>query len=243
VIIGSAVGGLPNIVREQEVLEQRGRERVSPHWLPNMLVDTTTSHVATQLGARFEFNEGFFTKMQAAKVTTVDAKTGKEINEQFSAADQAALQPLSGQKFGSAKEFLTATKEKIGVAKTNLFESNLVESSRVDHFYWIAVFLIAFAAAGHQAWSANVFTLVSDVFPKKAIASVTGFGGMVGAVSGIVSDKLLATVLTSSGPSAYFFAFLAAGMAYLVMLGIAHLLMPKLTPLDQDLRRRSAGSS
>jgi len=52
VIIGSAVGGLPNIVREQEVLEQRGRERVSPHWLPNMLVDTTTSHVATQLGAR-----------------------------------------------------------------------------------------------------------------------------------------------------------------------------------------------
>jgi 3-oxoacyl-[acyl-carrier-protein] synthase II len=52
VIIGSAVGGLPQILDQQKVLEERGRERVSPHWLPNMLVDTTTSHVATQLGWR-----------------------------------------------------------------------------------------------------------------------------------------------------------------------------------------------
>ena len=52
VIIGSAVGGLPQILEQHEVLQQRGRERVSPHWLPNMLVDTTTSHVATQLGWR-----------------------------------------------------------------------------------------------------------------------------------------------------------------------------------------------
>jgi 3-oxoacyl-[acyl-carrier-protein] synthase II len=52
VIIGSAVGGLPQVLEQQKVLEERGRERVSPHWLPNMLVDTTTSHVATQLGWR-----------------------------------------------------------------------------------------------------------------------------------------------------------------------------------------------
>jgi len=52
VIIGSAVGGLPQILDQQKVLETRGRDRVSPHWLPNMLVDTTTSHVATQLGLR-----------------------------------------------------------------------------------------------------------------------------------------------------------------------------------------------
>jgi 3-oxoacyl-[acyl-carrier-protein] synthase II len=52
VIVGSAVGGLPQILDQQKVLEERGRERVSPHWLPNMLVDTTTSHVATQLGWR-----------------------------------------------------------------------------------------------------------------------------------------------------------------------------------------------
>jgi 3-oxoacyl-[acyl-carrier-protein] synthase II len=52
VIIGSAVGGLPQVLEQHEVLQQRGRDRVSPHWLPNMLVDTTTSHVATQLGWR-----------------------------------------------------------------------------------------------------------------------------------------------------------------------------------------------
>jgi 3-oxoacyl-[acyl-carrier-protein] synthase II len=52
VIIGSAVGGLPQILEQHEVLQQRGFERVSPHWLPNKLVDTTTSHVATQLGWR-----------------------------------------------------------------------------------------------------------------------------------------------------------------------------------------------
>jgi 3-oxoacyl-[acyl-carrier-protein] synthase II len=52
VIIGSAVGGLPQTLEQHEVLQQRGFERVSPHWLPNMLVDTTTSHVATQLGWR-----------------------------------------------------------------------------------------------------------------------------------------------------------------------------------------------
>ncbi len=51
-IIGSAVGGLPQMLEQQQVLEERGRERVSPHWLPNMLVDTTTSHVATHAGRR-----------------------------------------------------------------------------------------------------------------------------------------------------------------------------------------------
>jgi 3-oxoacyl-[acyl-carrier-protein] synthase II len=52
VIIGSAVGGLPYIIEQQRVLDERGPDRVSPHWLPNTLVDTTTSHVATALGAR-----------------------------------------------------------------------------------------------------------------------------------------------------------------------------------------------
>ena len=47
---------------------------------------------------------------------------------------------------------------------------------------WIAIVLIGIAAAGHQAWSANVFTFVSDIFPKKATASVVGIGGMIGAI-------------------------------------------------------------
>lgn len=100
---------------------------------------------------------------------------------------------------------------------------------------WLAVFLIGVAAAGHQAWSANAFTLVSDVFPKKAVASVTGIGGMVGAVAGMVSFKLLGSALDTAGNSGYFWAFLIAGSSYLIVLGLIHLLMPSMTPLDENL--------
>lgn len=99
---------------------------------------------------------------------------------------------------------------------------------------WVAVVLIGVAAAGHQAWSANIFTLVSDVFPKKAVASVTGIGGMIGAVAGIISDKALGSVLDAAGTAGYFWAFLISGSLYLVILGIVHLLMPKMDPISLD---------
>ncbi len=101
---------------------------------------------------------------------------------------------------------------------------------------WVAVSLIGLAAAGHQAWSANVFTLVSDVFPKKATASVVGIGGMVGTIAGILADMVLGSVLDSAGNSGYFWAFLIAGSLYLTVLGIVHLLMPRMTPLDENLK-------
>lgn len=100
---------------------------------------------------------------------------------------------------------------------------------------WIAVFLIGLGAAGHQAWSANIFTLVSDIFPKKATASVVGIGGMVGAVAGIVGDYILGSVLDQADNTGYFWAFLVAGSCYLIILGFVHLLMPKMTPLDDNL--------
>ena len=102
---------------------------------------------------------------------------------------------------------------------------------------WIAIFLIGLAAAGHQAWSANIFTLVSDVFPKKATASVVGIGGMVGAVAGILADMVLGSVLDTAGNSGYFWAFLIAGSLYLIILGLVHLLMPKMIPLDENLKQ------
>ena len=100
---------------------------------------------------------------------------------------------------------------------------------------WVAILLIGLAAAGHQAWSANIFTLVSDVFPKKATASVVGIGGMIGAVSGIVADMALGSVLDTAGNNGYFWAFLLAGSCYLIILGFVHLLMPKMIPLDENL--------
>jgi ACS family hexuronate transporter-like MFS transporter len=96
---------------------------------------------------------------------------------------------------------------------------------------WIAVLLIALAAGSHQAWSANVFTLVSDVFPKKAVASVVGIGGMWGAVAGIIANLALGQVLTNSGPHGYVYAFLVAGCVYLVALGVVQIIMPKMTPV------------
>lgn len=100
---------------------------------------------------------------------------------------------------------------------------------------WIAIFLISLGAAGHQAWSANLFTLASDVFPKKAVASVVGIGGMVGAVAGIVSNIILGSVLDSANNTGFFWAFLVAGSSYLILLGLVHILMPKMQPLDENL--------
>ncbi len=102
---------------------------------------------------------------------------------------------------------------------------------------WVAVVLIGIGAAGHQAWSANIYTLVSDVFPKKATASIIGLGGMVGAVAGIISSKLLGRFLDQADNTAYFWAFLIAGSSYLIVLGAVHLLMPKMVPYDENLER------
>jgi len=101
---------------------------------------------------------------------------------------------------------------------------------------WVAVALIALASGGHQAWSANLFTLVSDVMPKKAIASVVGIGGMIGAISGMVVDFVLGNGLDASGNSFYFWMFLVAGLLYLVILLIIHLLLPNLEGVDQNLK-------
>ena len=100
---------------------------------------------------------------------------------------------------------------------------------------WLAICLIGLGAGGHQAWSANIFTLVSDVFPKKATASVVGIGGMVGALAGLVADYSLGQVLDQAGPGGYFFAFMIAGSLYLIILGLVHLIMPTMTPLDENL--------
>ena len=100
---------------------------------------------------------------------------------------------------------------------------------------WLAVFLIGLAAAGHQSWSINGYTLVPDVFPKKAIASVIGIGKMIGVAVAIIADIALGAVLDKANNSGYFWAFVIAGLSYLIILGFVHLLMPRMTPLDDNL--------
>lgn len=93
---------------------------------------------------------------------------------------------------------------------------------------WVAVALVSLAAAAHQGWSANLFTLVSDTFPRRAVGSVVGMGGMAGAVGGMVIALIVGEVLQRTG--SYVPIFLMAGSAYLAALLVIHLLVPQLEP-------------
>jgi ACS family hexuronate transporter-like MFS transporter len=95
---------------------------------------------------------------------------------------------------------------------------------------WSAALLVGLAAAAHQGWSANVFTLVSDMFPRHAVASVVGIGGMAGAVGGMLIATATGYILQWTGSYVPVFALAAA--AYLVALAIVHLLAPRLEPPD-----------
>ena len=93
---------------------------------------------------------------------------------------------------------------------------------------WVAVGLISIAAAAHQGWSANLFTLVSDTFPRQAVGSVVGLGGMAGAIGGMLIAKLTGYLLQVTG--SYVPVFLMASFAYLTALALIHLLVPRLEP-------------
>ena len=91
---------------------------------------------------------------------------------------------------------------------------------------WVAVLLVGLAAAAHQGWSANIFTTASDMFPRRAIGSVVGIGGMAGAVGGMLISKVVGYVLEWTG--SYVTVFIIAASTYLLALLVIHLLVPKL---------------
>jgi ACS family hexuronate transporter-like MFS transporter len=98
---------------------------------------------------------------------------------------------------------------------------------------WLAVIVIGLATSSHQAWSANIFTTVSDMFPKKAVGSVTGIGGMAGGLGGILLSLLVQKNMfvyyRSIGQieTAYYIMFFICGAAYLIAWTIMHFLIPK----------------
>jgi ACS family hexuronate transporter-like MFS transporter len=107
----------------------------------------------------------------------------------------------------------------------------IVFAPRVDNL-WGAVLLVSLAAAAHQGWSANLFTLVSDMFPRRAVGSVVGFGGMSGAIGGMCLTLVVGEILQRTG--SYVGVFLIAGSMYLVGLAIIQLLVPRLAPAPID---------
>ena len=91
---------------------------------------------------------------------------------------------------------------------------------------WLTVALVSLATAAHQGWSANLFTLPSDTFPKQAVASVVGIGGFGGAVGGMLIASLTGLVLERT--HSYVPMFVMASLAYLVAIAIIHLVLPTL---------------
>jgi ACS family hexuronate transporter-like MFS transporter len=98
---------------------------------------------------------------------------------------------------------------------------------------WMAVALVGLAASAHQGWSCNLFTLTSDMFPRKAVGSVVGIGGMFGAIGGMMLALVVGEVLHRTGK--YDVLWLIAGSAYLVALLVIHLLAPRLEPATLEL--------
>lgn len=102
---------------------------------------------------------------------------------------------------------------------------------------WFAIGIIGFACAAHQAWSANIFTTVSDMFPKKTVGSVTGIGGMAGGVGGILVSKVAGWLFDyykglGSIETGYYIMFITCGLLYLLAWAIMHFLVPKMEKVN-----------
>lgn len=103
---------------------------------------------------------------------------------------------------------------------------------------WLAVIVIGIAAAAHQAWSANIFTTVSDMFPKTATASVTGIGGMFGGLGGIVLSLFVQKNMfvyyrsINQIETAYYIMFVVCALAYLAGWLIMHWLVPRMKRIE-----------
>ncbi len=94
---------------------------------------------------------------------------------------------------------------------------------------WLAVALIALATAGHQSWASNIFTIVSDIYPKNAVGSMMGLSGFMGAIGGALSASFVGLLLEGTG--SYFLIFLVASSVYLVNWIILKISIKEIKPI------------
>jgi len=139
---------------------------------------------------------------------------------------------LSGYFIGKGWEVYKARKTAMLVFALSV--TPIVFANYLGQFsHWFAILIIGLAASSHQAWSANIFTTASDMFPKKAVASITGIGGMAGGVGGILIAKIAGALFDhfkalGSLETGYFIMFIICGSAYLLAWAIFYLiLVPK----------------
>jgi len=96
---------------------------------------------------------------------------------------------------------------------------------------WIAVALISLAAAAHQGWASNIFTVVSDIYPKKVVGSMTGLAGFAGAIGGIIFAPLVGFILDAT--QSYYIVFAIASCAYLLAWVFLKIFIPRIEPLNE----------
>jgi ACS family hexuronate transporter-like MFS transporter len=119
----------------------------------------------------------------------------------------------------------------------SLFPLVVILAQPLGHYtFWIPVILIGVGASAHQAWSANIFTTVSDMFPKKAIGSIVGIGGMAGGFGGVLVSKMGGYIFDyydSLGKiqTGYTIMFVVCAVAYLIAWSVMKLLVPKYSPI------------
>ncbi len=107
----------------------------------------------------------------------------------------------------------------------------------------VSVGLIALAAAAHCSWSANIFTVASDLFPKNIIGSVIGLSTTAGSFAAMGTALLIGHVLNESGTQGYVFPFVIAAFGYLTALLIIHLILPRMKPLSLNVKRKDSLNS
>jgi ACS family hexuronate transporter-like MFS transporter len=98
------------------------------------------------------------------------------------------------------------------------------------HDLWIVVSLIAIAAAGHQSWAANIFTIISDIYPKKTVGSMMGLSGFAGAVGGALSASFVGLILQTTNN--YSLIFIVASVMYILNWLIIKIFIPKIVPIQ-----------
>ena len=98
---------------------------------------------------------------------------------------------------------------------------------------WLSVTIVGVAALAHQWWSANIFTLASDMFPRRSLGTVVGIGGFAGAMGGVLFQRATGVVLQSNGDD-YTPIFIVCGLAYVSALLIIHLLVPRVQQVVLD---------
>src|SRR5947207_1944600 len=112
-----------------------------------------------------------------------------------------------------------------------------VSASGTNYGMWIAATLIGVAAAAHQGFSANIFTITSDMFPKRSVSSVVGLGGLAGALGGMIMQAVSGVIKEVTG--SYVVMFIIAGTVYVLAVVCIHLLAPRLQRVEEaDLQTK-----